>query len=82
VEDLLGPLSDAPVTRATADHGRVHGALAVTGVAAVLVAVPALWLELVPLAWAAPFVLIYALVVVPVLFTEARRRRRLPRTSG
>lgn len=51
--------------------------VAVVAVLLVLAAVPVLWLELVPLAWAAPFLLIYALVVVPVLVTEARRRRAL-----
>ncbi len=42
-------------------------------IAAVGTAVPVLWLELVPLAWAAPFVLIYLVVVVPLLFSERRR---------
>lgn len=77
MRDPVGAAPDEPTPPGpTADlTGRT--VLGIAAVAAVGTAVPLLWLELVPLAWAAPFVLIYLVVIVPLLFSEARRRRGL-----
>ncbi len=63
-------MSDPPAAPAPPTTARRR--LLAVAAAVVVAAVPVLWFELVPLAWAAPFVVGYAVVVVPLVVTVRR----------